>query len=153
MNILAPQSFDLVIAGGGIVGTACAMVCSRAGLRVALVERELLGSGSTAAGIGYIVMMDDSESQFSLTRRSQQLWHQLSASLPAQAEFSNCGTVWGASDNDEFAESVALDKLPLNRRCLAMARNRPRRSGYHHGPGHGGIAGGSLHRQKKQTLR
>ena len=68
------QSYDVVIAGGGIVGAACALACAQAGLRVALVEREILGGGATAAGMGHIVVLDDSEAQFSLTRRSQQLW-------------------------------------------------------------------------------
>ena len=35
------MTFDAVIVGGGIVGTACALAFSRAGMRVALVEREL----------------------------------------------------------------------------------------------------------------
>ena len=79
MSVAAPQTFDTVIAGGGIVGAACALACAQKGLRVALVERDLLGSGATAAGMGHIVVMDDSEAQFALTRRSQQLWQALSA--------------------------------------------------------------------------
>ena len=74
MNTTTPQRFDAVIAGGGIVGAACALACAQAGLRVALVERDVLGSGATAAGMGHIVVMDDSEAQFALTRRSQHLW-------------------------------------------------------------------------------
>jgi glycine/D-amino acid oxidase-like deaminating enzyme len=106
MSASAPQSFDVVVAGGGIVGAACALACAEAGLRVALVERELLGSGATAAGMGHIVVMDDSEAQFALTRRSQQLWHTLSAQLPREAEYQNCGTLWVAADEEEMAEAA-----------------------------------------------
>jgi len=35
MSASASQSFDVVIAGGGIVGAACALACAQAGLRVA----------------------------------------------------------------------------------------------------------------------
>ena len=105
MTPSAPHSYDAVIAGGGIVGAACALACAKAGFRVALVERDVLGGGATGAGMGHIVVMDDSEAQFALTRRSQQLWHNLSASLPAGAEFETRGTIWVAADEEEFAEA------------------------------------------------
>ena len=101
----APRDYDAIIAGGGIVGAACALACARAELRVALVERDVLGGGATGAGMGHIVVMDDSEAQFALTRRSQQLWQTLSASLPAGAEFETTGTIWVAADEDELAEA------------------------------------------------
>lgn len=99
------RSYDVVVAGGGIVGAACALACAQAGLRVALVERDFAGCGATAAGMGHIVVMDDSEAQFALTRRSQKLWHSLSASLPASAEYETRGTIWVAADEEEFAEA------------------------------------------------
>ncbi len=105
MTSVAPRDFDVIVAGGGIVGTACALACSRAGLHVALVERDVLGSGATAAGMGHIVVMDDSEAQFALTRRSQQLWHALRKTLPPSAEFETTGTIWVAADHDELAEA------------------------------------------------
>jgi glycine/D-amino acid oxidase-like deaminating enzyme len=106
MSASASQSFDVVIAGGGIVGAACALACAQAGLRVALVERDILGSGATAAGMGHIVVMDDSEAQFALTRRSQLLWQALSANLPASAEYESPGTIWVAADEEELAEAA-----------------------------------------------
>ncbi len=106
MTESAPQRFDILIAGGGIVGAACALACARAGFNVALVERDLLGSGATGAGMGHIVVMDDSEAQFALTRRSQQLWQALSATLPAAAEYESPGTLWVATDEEERAEAA-----------------------------------------------
>ncbi|HEY1579222.1 MAG TPA: FAD-dependent oxidoreductase [Terracidiphilus sp.] len=105
MSATALHSYDVVVAGGGIVGAACALACARAGLRTALVEREFAGCGATAAGMGHIVVMDDSEAQFALTRRSQELWLALSESLPASAEFEMRGTIWVAADADELAEA------------------------------------------------
>ncbi|MGO9338207.1 MAG: NAD(P)/FAD-dependent oxidoreductase [Terracidiphilus sp.] len=106
MSITPPQTYDVVIAGGGIVGAACALACAQAGLRVALVERGILGSGATAAGMGHIVVLDDSEAQFALTRRSQQLWQALRPALPASAEYETPGTLWVAADEEEFAEAT-----------------------------------------------
>ena len=94
--------FDVAIAGGGIVGAACALACARRGLSVALVERDVLGSGATAAGMGHVVVMDDSLAQFALTRYSQQLWHALAAELPASAEYEQRGTLWIAADGEEM---------------------------------------------------
>lgn len=96
----AKAAFDVAIAGGGIVGCACALACSRRGLRVALVERDVLGSGATAAGMGHIVVMDDSEAQFLLTRTSQRLWRKLD--LPADCEYVETGTLWVAADREEM---------------------------------------------------
>jgi glycine/D-amino acid oxidase-like deaminating enzyme len=96
------SAFDVDIAGGGIVGAACAHACAQRGLKTALIEREVLGSGATAAGMGHVVVMDDSEAQFALTRYSQQLWHRMATQLPCTAEYEQRGTLWIASDHEEM---------------------------------------------------
>ncbi len=98
-------SFDAVIVGGGIVGAATALACAQAGMHVALVERDVIGGGATAAGMGHIVVMDDSEAQFALTRYSQILWSQLARKLPANVEYETPGTLWLAADDEEMAEA------------------------------------------------
>ena len=95
---------DVIIVGAGIVGAACADECVRAGLRVLVVDREGVGGGATAAGMGHIVVMDDSEAQFALTRYSQQLWQALRPSLPGDVEYEQCGTIWVAADDEEMNE-------------------------------------------------
>jgi glycine/D-amino acid oxidase-like deaminating enzyme len=102
---MTTAAFDVAIVGGGIVGTACAAACARAGMRVALVEREMIGGGATAAGMGHIVVMDDSEAQFALTRCSQLLWAQLARELPSSAEYETTGTLWVAADEEEMSEA------------------------------------------------
>jgi glycine/D-amino acid oxidase-like deaminating enzyme len=98
--------YDAIVIGAGIVGAACAESLSREGLRVAIVERDLIGGGATAAGMGHIVVMDDSEAQFALTRYSQQLWKQLQQELPVDVEYQQCGTLWIAADEEEMAEVI-----------------------------------------------
>ena len=95
---------DVVIAGGGIVGAACAAEFVRSGLRVVLVEPDVIGGGATAAGMGHLAVMDDSEAQFALTRYSQLLWKDLAPHLPADAEYLPCGSIWVAADEEEMAE-------------------------------------------------
>lgn len=98
------QSFDIVIVGAGLVGAACAVECARGGLKVLVLDRGPVGGGTTAAGMGHIVVMDDSEAQFALTSFSRQLWLELRPQLPADAEYEVCGTLWVAADNEEIAE-------------------------------------------------
>lgn len=102
---MMPERFDAVLVGGGIVGAACAAACSRAGMRVALLERDIIGGGATAAGMGHVVVMDDSEAQFALTRRSQLLWADLANELPANCEYERTGTLWVAADDEEMGEA------------------------------------------------
>src|SRR6266700_396639 len=94
--------FDALIIGAGIVGTACAYELAKAGLSVAIIERDTVGSGATAAGMGHIVVMDDSPAQLALTRYSQTLWDEFVADAPQAHEYSQCGTLWLASDTEEM---------------------------------------------------
>src|SRR6187431_377598 len=98
------KTFDVVIVGAGIVGSACAAECAREGLSVAIVEAGIIGGGATAAGMGHLVVMDDSEAQFALTRYSQVLWNELQDELPQTVEYDACGTIWVAADDEEMAE-------------------------------------------------
>ena len=101
---MSQAAYDVVIVGAGIVGAACADEFARRGMRVAVVDRDLIGGGATAAGMGHIVTMDDSEAQFALTRYSQQLWQQLRPELPSNVEYEQSGTIWVAADEEEMTE-------------------------------------------------
>jgi len=101
---MSAGTYDVVIVGAGIVGAACALECAREKMRVAVADRDMIGGGATAAGMGHIVVMDDLEAQFALTRYSQQLWQQLRPELPDDVEYTQCGTIWVAADDEEMAE-------------------------------------------------
>jgi glycine/D-amino acid oxidase-like deaminating enzyme len=101
---MGQETYDAVVVGAGIVGAACADELARRGMRVAVVDRDVVGSGATAAGMGHIVVMDDSEAQFTLTRYSQRLWQELRPELPDDVEYEQCGTIWVAADQEEMAE-------------------------------------------------
>jgi glycine/D-amino acid oxidase-like deaminating enzyme len=101
---MSKAGHDVAIVGAGIVGAACADELARRGLSVVVIDGDVIGSGATAAGMGHIVVMDDSEAQFALTRYSQQLWQELRPELPDDVEYEQCGTIWVAADEEEMIE-------------------------------------------------
>lgn len=120
----------MVIAGAGIVGAAIADALSSAGMPVTIVERAQAGGGATAAGMGHIVVMDDSEAQFALTKYSRDLWQDLIEEMPAELEYDPAGTLWVAADEEElqvcrqkqryYADRQVASEL-LDRRTLLEA--------------------------------
>jgi D-hydroxyproline dehydrogenase subunit beta len=98
--------YDVAIVGAGIVGAACADELSRRGLRVMVLDSDSPGSGATMAAMGHIVVMDNSEAQFALTRYSQQLWQSLRPELPDDVEYETRGTIWVAGDEEEMREAA-----------------------------------------------
>lgn len=98
--------FDVAIVGAGIVGAACARECACEGLEVAVIEAGVVGGGATAAGMGHVVVMDDSEAQLALTRYSRALWGELAPELPRDVELDRCGTIWVAADEAQMAAAA-----------------------------------------------
>lgn len=96
---------DVIIVGAGIVGAACARALAANGVRVTLLESRFPGCGASAAGMGHVVVMDDSPAQLALTGRSRRLWDDLAVDLPPEAEFRRAGTLWVAADDAEMDEA------------------------------------------------
>jgi len=97
------SGYDAIVVGGGIVGCACAYYLSQSFKRVLVIEPGPIGGGATAAGMGHIVVMDDSPAQFALTRYSQLLWNELYSQMPSTCEVRETGTMWVAADDEEFS--------------------------------------------------
>src|SRR4051794_38199918 len=98
------MGFDVAIIGAGIVGAACAHALAREGLKVGVFDKNAPGTGTTAAGMGHIVVMDDSDAQLALTSYSQKLWAELARQMPPSCEYEHCGTIWVAADDEEMVE-------------------------------------------------
>lgn len=121
---------DAIVIGAGIVGAASAYALARAGLSVDVLESGFAASGATAAGMGHVVVMDDSEAQFALTSYSRSLLDALNEELPAACEYDRCGTLWLARSDEEldaarakhaFYTARGVDAELLDSRQLAEA--------------------------------
>jgi glycine/D-amino acid oxidase-like deaminating enzyme len=107
MSNPAVVTFDLLIVGAGVVGSAVAREAARAGLRVGVIEAAALGGSATAAGMGHLVAMDDSPAQLALSAFSRSLWNQEASAMPRSVEYETCGTLWVAADGEEMDEAEA----------------------------------------------
>jgi glycine/D-amino acid oxidase-like deaminating enzyme len=70
---------------------------------VVVLERSIVAGEATAAGMGHLVVLDDSPAQLVLTAYARRLWHALLPQLPAEAETDVCGTLWVAASDEEMA--------------------------------------------------
>jgi glycine/D-amino acid oxidase-like deaminating enzyme len=109
------KTYDAVIIGAGIVGSACAAECANEGLTVAIVEAGIVGGGATAAGMGHLTVMDDSEAQFCPHALLAKAVDQMSDVLPREVEHDACGTIWVAVDDEEMAEVRRKEKFYAER--------------------------------------
>ena len=113
----------LIVVGAGIVGAACAAELAAHGLRVDVLDAHGIGGGATAAGMGHVVVMNDSAAEFALSRYSRDLWLELAPQLRACDAFARCGTLWVAEDDEELA--AARDDA----RCVRGAGRARRHAG------------------------
>ena len=133
----------VTIVGAGIVGAACARALARGGAAVTVVESRFPGGGATAAGMGHVVVMDDSPVQLALTARSRRLWNELADELPPEAEYRRAGTLWVAADDDELQEAGRKARILADAGCAArvLSAAEVERAEPHLRPG---LAGGLL---------
>jgi D-hydroxyproline dehydrogenase subunit beta len=103
MSAASPATrHDAIVIGAGIVGAACAHALAREGMRVLVLDARYPAGGSTAAGMGHLVVMDDTPEQLALTALSTTLWRELAAELPREVEYEPCGTIWVAADGEQL---------------------------------------------------
>ena len=93
---------DAVIVGAGMVGAATAHALTRAGLRVAVVDRGGVAGGTTSAGEGNILVSDKAPGpELELALRSSALWRSLADELGADTlEYEPKGGVVVARTTD-----------------------------------------------------
>ncbi|HET7571174.1 MAG TPA: glycine oxidase ThiO [Gaiellaceae bacterium] len=123
------ERVDLAVAGGGVIGLACAWRARSDGLRVRLLERGAPGGGATHAAAG--ILAPDTESEpgaaafAALGRRSLELWPEFAAELERETGhdvgFARSGTLVVALDRDE-ADVVAREAEQWERLGLSATR-------------------------------
>ena len=84
-------STDVVIVGGGIVGSSAALALRRMGLTVTLLERDLCGSRSSGVNYGGVRRQGRPLSQLPLSQRAHGIWGRLGELIGTEAEYVRSG--------------------------------------------------------------
>ncbi|WP_246793665.1 NAD(P)/FAD-dependent oxidoreductase [Burkholderia perseverans] len=99
---------DVIVIGAGIVGAACAAELAARGLDVEVIDAGGIGGGTTAAGMGHLVVMNDTPAELALSRRSLARWRSLAPQLRERDAYVRCGTLWVAADDEELDAARAM---------------------------------------------
>ncbi len=94
---------DAVVVGAGIVGASCAFFLTQGGLKVALVERGGIASGTSGSGEGNILVSDkEPGAELALAQQGCLLWKRLASILPDDFEFEEKGGVVVAETDEHL---------------------------------------------------
>ncbi len=101
------RSPDVVVVGAGVVGAACAFHLADAGVRVRLIDRSYVASGSSGACEGNVLAWDkELERELPLALRSADAWARLAEQLPDDFEYDRKGSVVVAETEAELAAAT-----------------------------------------------
>ncbi|MDD0840268.1 FAD-binding oxidoreductase [Curvibacter sp. HBC61] len=122
---------DVVIVGGGIVGSSAALALARAGRRVVLLERDLCGARSSGVNYGGVRRQGRPLNQLPLAQRAHAIWGRLPELLGTDGEYQRSGHLKLARSEADLAALAhyreltrdfdlglqLLDRAALRARC------------------------------------
>jgi len=103
----ARARMDVIVLGGGLMGTASALFLARRGVRVTLIERRRIGAGATVASFGNIRRSGRHLSQLPLAARSLAIWNEAERLLERDVEFRATGHLRLIFDQDGYEDMQA----------------------------------------------
>jgi sarcosine oxidase subunit beta len=119
-----PASADVVVVGGGVVGTSIAFHLAEAGTDVCLLERDQLAGGSTSRAAGGVRAQFSDPLNIALGRRSIEAFERFRERPGAEIDLHQVGYLFlldRAEDVTAFEASVALqNELGVPSRFVSM---------------------------------
>ncbi|WP_433135635.1 NAD(P)/FAD-dependent oxidoreductase [Actinomadura nitritigenes] len=119
---------DVVVIGGGVMGTSIAFHLAEAGVRVVLAERDELGSGSTCKAAGGVRAQFSDEVNIRLGARSLEAFARFRERPGQEIDLHRVGYLFLLSRPEDvaaFEESVALQNgLGVPSRMVSVAEAR-----------------------------
>ena len=90
---MSTQAADVVIIGGGLMGTASAFFLRQRGRSVILIERDLVGQQASGVNFGNVRRQGRFLPQLPLANRSREIWGKLEELIGEDAEFLSTGHI------------------------------------------------------------
>ena len=98
-----PETADVVVIGGGVVGTFAAYYLARRGVDVALLEKGRIGAEQSSRNWGWCRQQNRDARTLPLATQSLDLWGRLSAEIGEDPGFRRCGLLYLSEDEAEIA--------------------------------------------------
>lgn len=98
-----PASADIVIIGGGIIGTFTAYYLARRGLSVVLLEKGRIGAEQSSRNWGWCRQQNRDARELPLATKSLDLWERFALETGETAGFRRCGLLYLSNDDEELA--------------------------------------------------
>src|ERR1700742_1390890 len=102
---------EVVVVGGGAIGTSAAFHLAEAGVDVLLLERGELGGGSTSRGAGGVRAMFSDELNVRIGLRSLEAWATFARRPGGELDFARVGYLFLLTTPEEVAEFEACVEL------------------------------------------
>lgn len=109
---MSVQKADVVIVGGGLMGSATAFFLRRRGQSVILLERDQIGQYASGVNFGNVRRQGRFLGQLALANRSWALWKRLPELIDDDLEFIPSGHMRVCYREDEIAELEAYAAAP-----------------------------------------
>ncbi len=98
-----PESADVVVIGGGIIGSSAAYYLARKGLTVTLVEKGRIGAEQSSRNWGWCRQQGRDRRELPLVRESIRLWEELQNDIATDLGFRRTGVLYVTTDPTELA--------------------------------------------------
>ena len=105
-----PDAVEVVVIGGGIIGTATALALARRGVSVALCEKGHIAGEQSSRNWGWVRKGRRDPREIPLIVESLRMWGQMNETVEAETGFRTSGVVWGCeTDADVTRYEAWLD--------------------------------------------
>ncbi len=96
-DILPPEA-EVVVIGGGIVGTCAAYTLARRGVQVVLLEKGRIGAEQSSRNWGWCRQQNRDARELPVATRSLALWDAMAAEIGEDTGFRRCGLTYLSDD-------------------------------------------------------
>ena len=118
-----PAEADVVVIGAGIIGSFTAYYLAKRGLKVALIEKGIVGGEQSSRNWGWCRQQNRDERELPLATKALDLWEQFGVESDEETGFRRCGLFYVSNDASEidtwarwgeYARSIGVKTRMLN---------------------------------------